>query len=73
MKKKPTVEELERILEHEGDESVQILPNGELRVKEQSKWKKGFKIAGIVLTILAGLFFLFYLVVRSILPNVSGG
>ena len=36
-------------------------------------WRKIFIVLGIVLAIVAGAFLLFYLVVRSILPNVIGG
>lgn len=34
MKKKPTIVELEAILAHEGEMSIELLPNGEIRAVE---------------------------------------
>ena len=32
-RKKPTIEELEKMLDREEDEDIEILPNGEIRVR----------------------------------------
>ncbi len=35
MKKKPTIDELEKLLEEEEDVPIEILPNGEIRAQDE--------------------------------------
>lgn len=40
MNQKPTIEELERILDQEEEIPIEILPNGEIRAKGQSSYNE---------------------------------
>lgn len=43
-RKKPTIEELESLLESEADRPIEILPNGEIRPREGSdEAERGFQ------------------------------